>query len=68
MGVELESFVNKDNTIKIGAKVLNCNVDLNIRYTRVIATITYNLAFFTFYDIFIVIDPETGFTPNPLQF
>ena len=63
MGVELESFSNKDNTIKSGANVLNNKVELRINYaTGITANFTYNLVFFALQDIFIVIDPETGIT------
>jgi len=62
MGVELESFSNKDDTIESGANVLNNNVELQINYKQADATNTYNLLFFALHDIFIVIDPETGIT------
>jgi len=63
MGVELESFRSKDDTIKSSANVLNNNVELRINYASAItANFTYNLVFFALYDIFIVIDPETGIT------
>jgi len=62
MGVELESFSNKDDTIESGANVLNNNVELRINYKATDATNTYNLVFFALHDIFIVIDPETGIT------
>ena len=62
MGVELESFSNKDDTIESGANVLNNNVELRINYKQADATNAYNLVFFALHDIFIVIDPETGIT------
>ena len=62
MGVELESFSNKDDTIESGANVLNNNVELRINYKQVDANNAYNLLFFARHDIFIVIDPETGIT------
>ena len=62
MGVELESFSNKDDTIESGAIVLNNNVKLCINYKQANATNTYNLVFFALHDIFIGIDPETGIT------
>ena len=62
MGVELESFSNKDDTIESGANVLNNNVELRINYASTAASYTYNLVFFALHDIFIVIDPETGIT------
>ena len=62
MGVELESFSNKDDTIESGANVLNNNVELRINYKAADANFTYNLIFFALHDIFIVIDPETGIT------
>ena len=62
MGVELESFSNKGDTIESGANVLNNNVELRINYKQADATNAYNLVFFALHDIFIVIDPETGIT------
>ena len=62
MGVELESFSNKDDTIESGANVLNNNVELRIHYRSTAASNAYNLVFFALHDIFIVIDPETGIT------
>ena len=62
MGVELESFSNKDDTIESGANVLNNNVELRINYKQVDANNASNLLFFARHDIFIVIDPETGIT------
>ena len=63
MGVESESFSNKDDTIESGANVLNNKMELRINYASAItATNTYNLVFFAHHDIFIVIDLETGIT------
>ena len=62
MGVELESFSNKDNTIESGANVLNNNVELCINYTTMNATNTYNPVFFALHDIVIAIDLEIGIT------
>ena len=44
MGLELESYSNKDNTIESGAEVLNNNMELCINYYT--ATNTYNVVFF----------------------
>ena len=53
MGVELESFSNKDDTIESGANVLNNNVELRINYKQADATNTYNLVFFALYVILL---------------
>ena len=63
MGVELESFSNKDDTIESGANVLNNNVELRINYKSDAATNVYNLVFFALHDIFIVIDPRRLASP-----
>ena len=62
MGVELESFSNKDDTIESGANVLNNTVELRINYKNTDAVNSYNLVFFALHNIFIVIDPKTGIT------
>ena len=52
MGVELESFINKDDTIESGANVLNNNIRLHFYYKNVDATNSYNLVFFAPHMIF----------------
>ena len=42
MGVELESFSNKDDTISSGANVLNNNVELRINYKQADANKQHN--------------------------
>jgi hypothetical protein len=60
-GVELESFSNRGNTIESGANVLNNTVQLRLKFSNT-TTGPMTLTVYCLYDIFLVIDPETGIT------
>ena len=60
-GIELESFSGKSNTIESGLNVLNSVLQMRGTFSDT-ADDAYTLRFYCMFDIFIVIDPETGVT------
>ena len=63
-GLELESFSGKSGTIESGLNVLNANVSFRMNFEHATTTNneTYYCTFYCLFDIFLVIDPETGIT------
>lgn len=60
-GLELESFNGKSNVIESGMNVLNSTIQMRMNFSTATSN-AHTCMFFCLYDVFLVIDPETGIT------